>query len=40
MVMGKVRITKMGFTVTRNKPSTMAKIIAEPVDSTCTPGKK
>ena len=39
IVIGNVRITKIGFTINRSKAMTMATIIAEPYPSTKTPGK-
>lgn len=37
MVIGRVKITNIGFTIRRNKAITIATIIAEPYPSTATP---
>lgn len=40
MVIGMVRITKIGFTIKRNKEITIATMIAETKPSTTTPERK
>jgi len=40
MVMGMVKIIKIGFTIAFNKASTTATIIAEPYPLTPTPGSR
>ncbi len=39
IVMGKVRITKIGFTISLRRAITMATTTAEPYPATFTPGK-
>jgi hypothetical protein len=39
MVIGRVKIINIGFTIRRNNAITIATIIAEPYPSTTTPGR-
>ena len=40
MVIGKVKMIKIGFNTNRNKAKTTATIMADEGDATCIPGKK